>query len=261
MVIAFLPAVTQPVIKSNWNAKWIGQPFADAPNSFIRFSKNWELNNVPERVLAHIAVDSKYWLWINGKLVVFEGQLKRGPTPNDTYFDELDIAPFLKVGDNKIALLVWYWGKDGFCHKSSGKAGLLFEAAAGDSQLLSNQTWKISPHPAFLQQSAPPYPNYRLPEFNIRYDARLADGEFYKEAFSSQNWANATELGKAGAMPWGNLWQRPIPMWYNTGLVAYESIVERSADAGGTSIVEAVLPKNLAITPYLEVDAPAGLLI
>ena len=46
--------------------------------------------------MARIACDSKYWLWINGDLVVFEGQLKRGPTPSDTYFDEIDLSQKLK---------------------------------------------------------------------------------------------------------------------------------------------------------------------
>ena len=64
-------------------------------NSWINFVKLFELSEIPEKSLTQIACDSKYWLWINEKLVVFEGQLKRGPTPNDTYYDEVDIAPYL----------------------------------------------------------------------------------------------------------------------------------------------------------------------
>ena len=55
----------------------------------------------PEKAVAQIAVDSKYWLWINGQLAVFEGGVKRGPTPKDTYYDEVDLAPFLQKGKNK----------------------------------------------------------------------------------------------------------------------------------------------------------------
>jgi len=69
---------------------------------------------VPDEAIARIAADSKYWLWINDNLVVFEGGLKRGPNPEDTYYDEVDIAPYLKAGSNTIAALVWYFGKQGF---------------------------------------------------------------------------------------------------------------------------------------------------
>lgn len=58
-----------------------------------------------------IAADSKYWLWINGELVVREGGLKRGPNPKDTYCDILQDVKGLVPRKNIIALLVWYFGK------------------------------------------------------------------------------------------------------------------------------------------------------
>ena len=42
--------------------------------------------------LAKIACDSKYWMWINGELAVFEGQLKRMNFKVEqfkSFFDEL----------------------------------------------------------------------------------------------------------------------------------------------------------------------------
>ena len=71
----------------------------DAPNKWIAFRKDFNLKSIPGSVPARIAVDSKYWLWINGEMVVFEGQLKRGPNPSDSYFDEVDLAPYLKRGN------------------------------------------------------------------------------------------------------------------------------------------------------------------
>lgn len=69
-------------------------------------------------------------MWINGRLVVFEGGLKRGPSPYDTYYDPVEIAPYLQNGENTIAVLVWHFGKSGFSHVNSGLAALLFEAVA-----------------------------------------------------------------------------------------------------------------------------------
>ncbi len=62
-------------------------PTKGRANQWICYRRVVHLEEVPRRAVARIACDSKYWLWINGKLVVFEGQLKRGPTPDDTYFD------------------------------------------------------------------------------------------------------------------------------------------------------------------------------
>ena len=67
-------------------------------NLWTCFRKSVTLEAAPRRAVARIAVDSKYWLWINGELVVFEGQLKRGPTPNDTYYDRVDLTGHLRNG-------------------------------------------------------------------------------------------------------------------------------------------------------------------
>ncbi len=91
----------------SWQAQWIGLDDASAVNTWTCFRKQFELTESPAAAVARIACDSKYWLWINGELVVFEGQLKRGPTPRDTYYDAVDLAPHLKKGTNTIAVLVW----------------------------------------------------------------------------------------------------------------------------------------------------------
>ena len=87
-----------------WKAKWIGidLPEGDTVNVWVGFRKDFRIDYLPTKLVARIAVDSKYWLYINDKLVIFEGGLKRGPTPNDTYYDEFDIAPYLKKGGNTI---------------------------------------------------------------------------------------------------------------------------------------------------------------
>lgn len=246
----------QPVIKTNWQAKWIGENFASAPNTFYKYRHQFELNEIPQSSTASVSCDSKYWLFINGTLVVFEGQLKRGPTPNDTYYDEVNIQPYLQKGTNTIAILMWYWGKDGFCHKSSGRAGLLFEADMGNQKIISNKDWKLEKHLAY-RNSTGRQPNYRLPEFNIHYDARYDNEDWIHPSYNASNWTNATVIANAGDAPWNQLWKRPVPLWKNNGLKAYERQQKQERDE--TIIAE--LPLNLTITPYFKIEAPAGLLI
>ena len=47
-----------------------------------------------ENASLKIAADTKYWLFVNGELVVKEGGLKRGPNPNDSYCDWCEQSGF-----------------------------------------------------------------------------------------------------------------------------------------------------------------------
>lgn len=246
----------QPLIKANWQAQWIGESFASSPNTFYKYRYQFELSEIPQSSDASISCDSKYWLYINGKLVVFEGQLKRGPTPTDTYFDVVNIQPYLQKGKNTIAILLWYWGKNGFCHNSSGRAGLLFEATANEKMIVSNNKWKIEKHLAY-RNSVGTQPNFRLPEFNIHYDARYDNEQWIQPDYNDTDWTNAFVIADAGAAPWNQLWQRPIPLWNDGGLKPYAN--KWTKDSSG--MITANLPLNITITPYFKIEAPAGLLI
>lgn len=244
---------------TDWSANWIGAVGGSKPNTWICFRKNVTLDNVPQEVEARIACDSKYWLWINGKLAVFEGQLKRGPTPSDTYYDRVSIASYLHKGSNAIAILVCHFGRHGFSHNSSGKAGLLFEADCGDISVLSDESWRVRVHPAFGTTN-PPLDNVRPPEANIRYDARHDIGEWWQSDFDDSGWGPPTVFGLPPLAPWNNLYERPIPQWKNSGRVDYVNADQVPASNANGEIV-CQLPTNCHVSPYLKVDAPAGKVI
>ena len=228
-------------------------------NQWSGFRKVIHLDQAPGQAIARISADSKYWLWINGELVVFEGQLKRGPTPNDTYFDRVDLTKYLKRGDNTIAVLLWYFGKHGFSHKSSGQAGLVFDAQVDGEALLSDGSWKATIHPAYGNTGAP-HPNYRLPESNIRFDAQHDLFGWQNPGFDDSAWAAAAEYGVAPCDPWNALIERPIPLWKDFGLKDYVNAAELPKVSDGKTI-KAKLPYNAQVTPYLKVEGPAGQLI
>ncbi len=237
----------------NWQGKWITDSGTkDTVNTWIAFRKKITLNEKPSHVLARIAADSKYWLWINGKMVVFEGGLKRGPNPRDTYFDEVDIGPYLRKGNNIIAVQLWYFGKEGFSHKSSGKAGLLINCQAPGIAIISDDGWKTAPMPAY-HTAPPPAPNFRLPESSLLYDARLELDGWQHLDFDDAEWRSAAIIGTAGAAPWNKLVKRPIPLWKDFGLRKYSGGYVRRGD---TLICR--LPYNAQFTPYLKINAPAG---
>ncbi|MEZ6193883.1 MAG: hypothetical protein R3C45_21780 [Phycisphaerales bacterium] len=257
-----LEPADDPLDAQTWAANWIGLTGAPAgvqPNLWLCFRKTLRLENVPGRVQVRIAAESKYWLWVNGRLLVFEGGLKRGPAPDATWFDELDLADALRPGDNTFALLVWYFGKDGFSHNNSGKPGLLFEERFDRRVVLGDSGWRVIRHPAYCD-TGEPHPNYRLPESNIRFDAGCDIPGWVCVGYDDSNWPKAVELGRPPCAPWGRLILRTIPQWRDAGPRHYRSIqIQHAPD--GACVHRARLPYNAQVTPCLDIEAPAGLTI
>ena len=224
-------------------------------NQWIAYRNYLSLSRIPKSYVLRVAVDSRYWLWINGRLVVFEGGLKRGPNPRDTYVDEIEIAHHLVPGENTLAILVWYFGKDGYGHNSSGKPGLFLDSPA----LRSDASWKAMRHPAFGDTRGK-RPNPRLAESNVRYDAQRAIGPWTAATYDDSAWSSAVELGPEGSGPWGALVARPIPPFRFTKVRDYENGA-RFPQVGTGGVVRGVLPRNLLVAPTLEVEAEAGQVI
>lgn len=255
LILEGLVYPVQALVKNDWKAKWITKSESQSEaNTWIAFRKNVNVESVPSSLKANIAADTKYWLWINGELVVFEGGLKRGPSFGDTYYDEVEIAPFLKKGENQFAILLWHFGRNGFAHINSGMAGVLFEAISPEFELISDNTWEASVHHSFKNTEAP-FPNYRMAESNIRFDAREDFPNWNKGGYPDRIGGAMVLAMKPGDAPFGKLVKRPIPLWKDSGLKKYESV----RLSGDTLICR--LPYNCQITPYLKVKSQEGKLI
>lgn len=222
-------------------------------NTWQIFRKKITLDRKPDKAYARIAADSKYWLWINGKLAIFEGSLKRGPALGDHYCDIVDISEHLKKGENCIAVLTWFFGKGGFSHHNSGKGGFYFYATIGEQIVRSDDSWKAAIYTAYQDTDAP-NPNFRLPESNIRFDAREEIQGWQKNNFDDTFMKNAVIIAEVGEAPFGKPTERPTPMWKDYGLKKYTET--RMSQTGDTLICR--LPYNCHITPYIKVKAEEG---
>lgn len=247
--------------QDSWSARWIWAP-TDTADMWVAFRKTFVLGAAPTAAPTRIAADTKYWLYVNGSLVIFEGGLKRGPNPGATYYDERDIAPFLRGGPNVIAVLVWHLGKSGFSHSDSQASGLLLQSdiitSGVATTIATDGTWKQRIHAGYQHETTGSQPNYRLPEWNIFYDARRASSMQGWEApgYNDGAWDASTDKGPAGAPPWNTLVRRPIPLFTYSDLLDYTN--SGAFPAAGPTTIIATLPSNLQVTPYLKVEAASG---
>lgn len=248
--------------KNNWTAQWIwDKENAEENNVWMCFNKKLIINKKPETLIADISADSKYWLYINGETVVYEGSVKRGPDENSGYYDSVDIAPFLKEGENSICALVWYWDDEtSYSYCSSGQGGFIFEASDDKISVISDKTWKVKKHSGYIDSALYP-PNYRLPEYSIYFDARKDIGDWLDSDYDFSSWENATEYAVGGEGIYGRLYPRGIPFLKDYGLKDYENSDDYENYAVTKLFGEKItvnVPYNAQLTPYLKVIAPEG---
>lgn len=262
----------------NWQANWI---WADQktiePNTWVAMRKTLSLKKIPSHVPAYISADSKYWLWINGQMVVFEGSYTGGPSPvvaspridnvpiaSNKYYDQVDISQYLKKGQNTIAALVWYYGDNGQkgTHISTNKPGFIFQADMGDTSIVSDQTWKATVHQSYLPVDKKP--PYRVAAWSVNYDARqdMADwtGQaWYQNTYDDSKWKAAKGKHGPPRAPFFSLFPSEIPILKDFGLA---NCINYGDDAfpfvSDGKKIRCKLDFNKNFTPYFDIESDAG---
>src|ERR1035437_7830036 len=90
-LILGLSAAAALAEKPDWRAQWIGATTNNAENTWSVFRKYFALSAVPKTAVARIAVDSKYWLWINGR--------QTRPAHSNCQFQGIDHRDVRRGGD------------------------------------------------------------------------------------------------------------------------------------------------------------------
>ena len=258
---AYTPVDDSPSLLSG--AKWIWAETTDN-DAWVDFRRTFTLDSVPAEAIAEIAVENVYFLWVNGKPAVYDGGLKRGPNKTDGYFDEIDLAPYLKEGENTIAVKAWFWGvKDENAQSYSNipveTAGFIFAMDAGGQTVVSDGQWTAFHDEAYKDDRSlgVPQPNERFPEYNIYYVASDAkDAGWTEPDYDDSGWSAAQERGSYGDAPWNALHRRPIPQLVEFGLTDYLNTADY-ADYTTTEETRITMeaPYNAQLAPYLDVTA------
>lgn len=280
MILPF-PVKAENHKKLEWKAQWIWtNNNAPAPNSWVALRHEVLLSPTDEHIYAHISADTKYWLWINGEMVVFEGSYTGGPSPvkasprvdeysiaSNKYYDTVDIKPYLKQGNNTIAALVWYYGDEGRkgTHVSTSKGGFIFQTEVDGQLIISDENWKATNHRAY--QEIAKVPPYRIAAWSVNYDARqdLADWTntaWYLPSFDDSEWPIAKTMGRPPRAPFYELYPSEIPILNDFGLANCSNFTNSDFPfVSDGKPIECELDFNKNVTPYFDIEADADLQI
>jgi alpha-L-rhamnosidase len=104
------------------SAEWIWRDACPGEDEYVDFLCGFSGHAGGEWRL-RIAADSNYTVYLNGRLAAF-GQYS--DYPDYKVYDDLDIGEFVREGENRLVVTVWYYGRDSQTY-IKGKAGLIFE--------------------------------------------------------------------------------------------------------------------------------------
>lgn len=111
---------------TTWKAEWIAT--ADGPTrdfDVVYFRKPLALKVVPNQFIVDVSADTRFELHVNGKRV------GAGPALADVHhwrYEVFDLTPYLHVGTNQIAAIVWNYGVDAAVAQMSSRTAFLLSA-------------------------------------------------------------------------------------------------------------------------------------
>lgn len=203
---------SERLLKDRWPANWITCPGSSLYDYGVyHFRKSVSLENKPSSFVINISADNRYRLFVNGEAVCW------GPSRGDIahwYYETVDIAPFLRSGENTLAVVVWNYSPFTPGAQMTLKTALIVQGnTAGEEIVNTNQTWKVFKNPAYS-----PSTDY-LQDVGCTdaVDASLYPWGWEKTDFADEDWVNARPIGRG--QPYGNgsgydwvLCPRDIPM-------------------------------------------------
>lgn len=254
--------INESLLNARWSASWITCPNAHVKEYGVyHFRKRFSLEKQPERFVVHITADNRYRLFVNGVFV------NNGPARGDLqhwYFESLDIAQYLKSGDNVIAALVWNMGIHAPVAQISNQTAFLLQGDGEPEQIINtDRGWKVIESKAYhpcSTNNAQRVGNYMVvgPGDNIKGELNLWDWE--TPNFDDSKWSDAQIVTRGTPLGYGtdNYWTlvpRNIPLFKETRLDLnvirrYEGI--ELATEQLSSLTPLVIPANSSVSILLD---------
>jgi len=196
-----------------WNAKWISYPGISGKKTGVyHFRKQITLKVKPEHFIIHVSGDSRYKLFINGKLVSF------GPAKSDIThwkYETVDIAKYLKAGNNIIASIVWNFGDLNPISVFSLRTAFIIQGNTVNEEVINTDTsWKCFQNKAYsiIKITEEMVNGYYAASPGEIMDANFYPWNWEKADYNDSGWGKAEIIGRADQRTdrWTGIWP---PMW------------------------------------------------
>jgi hypothetical protein len=221
LLMAYAPCpLSAQAPQKPWPAQWIAHPDAPPQEAGVfHFRKTIVLADKPASFVVRVSADNRYRLFVNGTSVSV------GPARGDLLhwrYEMVDLAPYLHVGRNVLAAVVWNWGELRPGAQISRRTGFLVQAdSAAEAAVDSGPSWKVYWDRAYRFLSAQgEVRGYYAAAPGESVDASLYPWGWEQPGYDDSGWRDAAEISggalPAGASPYGEAaeWQlvpRPIP--------------------------------------------------
>ena len=175
-----------------WDASWVYVPGTgqSTPGLYL-FRRTLSLESAPENFEVYVSADNRYKLYVNEKLVSV------GPAWGDIQhwnYETVDLAPYLKAGENIIAAKVWNEGDLKAVAQFSYRTGFILQGATDETKVINtNETWKCTEDKSYtpLRQRVQ---GYYAAGAGEKTDMHLRVKGFEKGDFDDSGWEPAAPV-------------------------------------------------------------------
>lgn len=237
------PVIRPALLHGSWPANWISCPrVSQRAYGVYYFRKTFGMTAVPDRFIVHLSADNRYRLFVNGKAVC------SGPARGDLAhwnFETIDIAPFLKNGENAVAALVWNMGEYAAVGQISNQTAFLLQCDSASGEIINtNTSWKVMKDSAYSPCSTnvgTALKTYYVAGPGDEVNAVNYPWGWEQTGYPDKDWTNATTIAHPVTTGYGtdNQWTlvpRTIPLMKET--MQQIPLVRRStSDSGNNAFV------------------------
>jgi hypothetical protein len=193
------------ILQKPWKALWITVPvasmniFSGATDPSLKdygvykFRKSFEIAERPGSFVVYVSADNRYKLFVNGQMVSL------GPARGDLThwnFETVDIASYLKAGQNIIAALVWNeagWRPEA---QISLRTGFILQGATvAEQEANSNNTWKCIRDSSYKPIKVS-LPTYYVAGPGEQIDMHNHIKNWKEQSYSDSLWRNAQIISR-----------------------------------------------------------------
>ncbi len=184
-----------------WDASWVCAPESGENTAGLYlFRKTIYLETAPQKFETYVSADNRYKLYVNETLVSL------GPAVGDIKhwnYETVDLAPYLKQGENIVSAEVWNEGNLKPVSQFSFRTGFILQGTTDETKTLNtNESWKCIEDKSYtpVRQSVR---GYYAAGAGDKIDMNLRVKGWKTAGFIDSNWKQAKPIFEKSARGMG----------------------------------------------------------